>query len=106
RMDIGVHLAVAAFLMDEGSVSVDDVYRGRAATLGRPRAASPRDLLCGLTGDLSAIEDVCRGLAGDDEFRGQRCLRDHALRQVETRDRRIAPIGCGSRRQVLYQRRL
>src|SRR6267142_3056071 len=92
RVDVGVDLSVASFLVDEGSVRVDDVDGGGAAVRRCPGAAGACDLLCCVTGNLIGIEDARRCASRYDEFRWQGRARIYILRQVETRNRRAAPI--------------
>src|SRR5262249_8416253 len=105
-MDVGVNLTVAALLMHECPVRIDDVYGRGSVFTGSPVAARARDLTRGFTGNLISIEDVRRVFPSNDPLRRQRRLWSHALRELESRNRRVRFIHSRPRREIFNERRL
>ena len=72
RVHVGINLTVAALLMNELPMRIENVDGRGAAFCRRPITTGPRNLLCGFAGNLTAVENVRCGLSRHDEFRRQR----------------------------------
>ncbi len=72
RVHVGINLTVAALLMNELPMRIENVDGRGAAFCRCPITTGPRNLLCGFAGNLIALENVRCGLSRHDEFRRQR----------------------------------